>query len=378
MHRVRFGPLQALAAAVFLVPACGVVQAAQDRLFAQDRVTAVEIEMDPAGVAKLQADPRSYVTAIVRVDTHAFPNAQVHLKGHGSFLPITDKPNLMVRLDEGSASKRAFGHRRLLLNNSSQDPTFLRWKLASELFLKAGLPAARVNFAQVKLNGRALGLYVMVEPTDKPLLTQNFGSASGNLYEGSNTDVEDKLQLHSGDPSDGQQDLHALAQACREPDLQRRWDRLREILDVERFASFMAMEVLICHHDGYCLDRNNFQIYHDPRTDHMVFIPHGMDLIFDRPQLPLDGEFRGTVARALVETNGGKQLYRRRLAELAQMVYGSNVLESRITDLASWLGDHGVPAENRARWEASVAEFKQVVRNRKQFALSAVHAPRPD
>jgi spore coat protein CotH len=149
-----------------------------------------------------------------------------------------------------------------LLDNSSQDVSFLRWKLASELFLKAGLPATRVNFSRVRLNDRDLGLYLLVEPTDKVFLTRHFGSSAGNLYEGSNTDVEDKLDLDSGDPATAQRDLQSLASGCREPNLPRRWNRLQELLDVNRFAAFMA-EVLICHHDGYALDRNNFRIYHD-------------------------------------------------------------------------------------------------------------------
>ena len=49
----------------------------------------------------------------------------------------------------------------------------------------------------------------------------------------------------------------------------------------------------------------------------MVFIPHGMDLIFDRPDLPLDGGWSGTVARAFMETPEGRSKYLQRLAESA-------------------------------------------------------------
>jgi spore coat protein CotH len=178
------------------------------------------------------------------------------------------------------------GHNRLLLDNSSQDGSFLRWKLASELFLKAGLPAARVNFAQVKLNGRDLTLYVLIEPTAKVFLTRHFGSSAGNLYEGSNTDVEDKLDLDSGDPATAQRDLQSLASACREPNLPRRWDRLREILDVNRFAAFMALEVLICHHDGAGPE----QFSHLPRPGNGSDGVHSARNGFDfRPAAPSPG-----------------------------------------------------------------------------------------
>lgn len=244
--------------------------------------------------------------------------------------------------------------------------------------MKAGLPAARINFAEVKLNGRDLGLYVLVEPTDKAFLNRHFGAATGNLYEGSNTDVEDVLELDSGNSATDQRDLQALASACREPGLQRRWERLRQILDVDRFASFMAMEVLVCHHDGYSLDRNNFRIYHDPRTDRMVFIPHGMDLIFDQPELSLEPEWRGTVAHSFMETPEGRRMYRQQLAELAGRVYGSHDLENRLGALSRFLQDQAGPSRRAlAKLESAIAELGQVLRARKQFVLAeATRLPR--
>jgi hypothetical protein len=197
------------------------------QLFGADRITNIEIEAGQNGIARLDSEPRSYIPAVVRVDGQVFRVARVHLKGHGSFQPVTEKPNLMVRLDEGSGGKKAFGHNRLLLDNSSQDGSFLKWKLASELFLKAGLPAAQLNFSRVRLNDRDLGLYLLVEPTDKVFLTRHFGSSAGNLYEGSNIDVEDKLDLDSGNPATAQRDLQLLASACREPNLERRWEKLQ-------------------------------------------------------------------------------------------------------------------------------------------------------
>jgi spore coat protein H len=363
-----------LAFLVLVGPALSLTRAvgnAQDRLFGADKITAVEIEVTQAGFRKLQNEPRTYLPAVVHVDGQAFQGAEVHLKGHGSFEPITAKPNFMVRLDQGAVGKQTFGHKRLLLDNSSQDSSFIRWKLASELFMNAGLPAARVNFARVKLNGRDLGLYVLVEPTDKAFLSRHFGLGTGNLYEGSNTDVEDKLEQQSGAPDPEQRDLQALASASREADLQQRWDRLEATLDVNRFASFVALEVLICHHDGYSLDRNNFRIYHDPKTDRMVFIPHGMDLIFDRADcLPSRGRWRGTVARGFMETAQGRQLYRLRVAELAKMVYGSDQLEKRITSLAAFFREHAAqvgPAQGEL--EPHIAELERIVQTRKAFVL---------
>jgi spore coat protein CotH len=140
-------------------------------------------------------------------------------------------------------------------------------------------------------------------------------------------------------------------------------------LDINRFAAFMALEVLICHHDGYALDRNNFRIYHDLGTDRMVFIPHGMDLIFDQPRLHLEGRWRGTVARAFMETQEGRHLYRQRVVELAKLAYGSNDLEKRLDELVRFIGEH---SSDRTRMELdfSMAELRQALRERRQFILN--------
>ena len=354
--------------------------AGSDRLFASDRIIAVDIRIGPSELQRLTEQHRNYVSATARVDGQTVSNAQLRLKGHGSFQPITGKPNLCLKVDGGSNGARPFGHQRLLLNNSVQDPSLIRWKLASELFLNARLAAARVNFARVALNGRDLGIYVIVEPTDKTFLARHFRSSGGNLYEGSNNDVMDELELDSGDAASHQADLKRLAGACEEPDLARRWQRLCATLDVEKFISFMAIEVLICHHDGYALDRNNFRIYHDPGSDRMVFIPHGMDLIFDQPRLPLESTWRGAVARALIETDEGRRLYRRRIAELGQLIYGNGALMGRISALSNLLRTS--VAENsqagRNRFEASISSLQRVVLQRTDFVRAGLRAPLPE
>jgi len=51
--------------------------------------------------------------------------------------------------------------------------------------------------------------------------------------------------------------------------------RLRELLDVERFYSFLGVSVMIAQHDSYPFNRNNYRIYHDPASRQFVMIAHG-------------------------------------------------------------------------------------------------------
>ena len=54
---------------------------------------------------------------------------------------------------------------------------------------------------------------------------------------------------------------------------------LGEVVDLDRFLSFWATEVLVGHWDGYAGDRNNYHFYREPDGP-FVFIPWGTDDTF--------------------------------------------------------------------------------------------------
>ena len=103
--------------------------------------------------------------------------------------------------------------------------------------------------------------------------------------------------------------LESLAQAALDPNSDQRWARIEKNLDTSRFITFMALEVMLCHRDGYCLARNNFRVYADADSGKVIFFPHGMDQLFGNSDLPWHPHMAGLVARAALETQTGKDLY---------------------------------------------------------------------
>ena len=342
-----------------------------DLLFDRPRVLKIELAIAPEQVAALRAKPKDDVVANLVENGQTYTNVDVHLKGLGSFRPIDQKPSFAIKFNEHVPGVRFHGQTRILLENSSQDATYLRRKLTAELAVQAGLPAARVTYATVELNGRKLGLYTLSEAMAKSFLARNFGSSAGNLYEGSNADINGKLELDSGAEPDGAKNLQALIAACAEPDLSRRFDRLASELDLPRFISFMAFEVLITHHDGYSVDLNNFRLYHDPSVRRFVFIPHGMDLVFDRPTVPLEPTWKGIAAKAVMETTEGRKQYRERAAELAKAIYGGETLLNRVNELVKFLQPTiaELPEAERKKFDAALATLQENIRQRSRFVL---------
>ncbi len=302
-------------------------------LFANGAARQLRIEIAPGGLASLRRDPREFVRATVKEEGAVYEDVAVHLKGSiGSFREVDDKPALTLDFNRFDTRQRFHGLRRIHLNNSVEDPSYCNELLGSELFRAAGIPAPRVAHAVVTLNGRRLGLYVLKEGFTEDFLGCYFKQVGGNLYEpGEGHDVNQRLKRNSVQaPKQDRTALQAVAEAALEPDPVSRWPRLERSLDVDQFVTFMAMEVMLGHRDGYCLARNNYRVYHDLDCGKFVFFPHGMDQLFGNPDASWQPHMAGLVAKAVMETTEGKRRYRTRFASLFTNVFRVEMLKERV------------------------------------------------
>jgi spore coat protein H len=265
-----------------------------------------------------------------------FRDVGVHLKGAaGSFRGVDDRPALTLDFDRFVPGQHFHGLGKLHLNNSVQDGTYVHETLCGELYNAAGVPAARGRVVLVELNGRKLGLYVLKEGFDSQFLGRYFKDTKGNLYDGGFlTDVNQPLRRSSGEGETvDHADLKALAAAAEEPDPAKRWERLQKVLDVDRFISMAAMDVITWHWDGYAMKSNNYRVYHDPASGKMVFFPHGMDQMFGDPGGPVLPDMGGLVARQLLQTKEGRERYVARMKELLEKVYQPDKVAQRVDEL---------------------------------------------
>jgi hypothetical protein len=285
----------------------------------------------------------------------------IHLKGMSSFRPIDEKPSLAVKFNEYVAGQEYCGLTRVLLNNSVQDPTYLAEYLATASFRDAGVPAARVTHARVRLNGRDLGLYVLIEGMNKPFLERFFKDGTGNLYEGYLQDIDSPLEQDNGANHD-RADLRSLLRACSIPDGRERMERLQGVLDVDRFLSFAAMEMVVGHWDGYVIHTNNYRVYHDPGTDKMVFITHGLDWAFRRPNMSITPAPRSIVGRAVLQSPEGQRLYRERLGTVFTNAFQLVTITNRMERALIKLRQAGVPEFEGIERSAGIMRQRIVAR----------------
>lgn len=308
----------------------------------------------------------------VRAGTNIWTNVAVHLKGAaGSFRHVDDTPALTLNFGKLQAGQDCFGHRKIHLNNSVQDPARLDEIVASEMSLHSGVPTPRATHAYVTLNGRYLGLYVLKGGWDKPFLKQHFGNAKGNFYDGAFVqDIDSNLERDSGEGQPDWSDLAALRKAVRVNNPDERLTAMEKYLDVERFLTFTAIQVLVDDWDGYTRNRNNYRIYHDPGSDRFVFMPHGMDQLWRSPRGSFTPRFNGLVANRLYAIPGLATRLGQRMNDLTNTVFNPAFFDEVIERVQKRLAD-SMKAEGRQDEYSYISGAINDTRNRIQTRLTA-------
>src|SRR5882672_5412008 len=371
-----------------IVPAfaAGAKAVESEKFFESGFIPQIHIRIAETNLAKLRRNDRNYVRATVKEGDTVYEEVGIHLKGAaGSHKAVDDeKPAFTLNFDKFVDHQNFHGLDKLSLNNSVQDGSYMTEAICSELFLAAGVPTARATHARVWLNGHDLGFYVLKEGFDKTFLKRHFKNVNGNLYDGGFLrEITEPLELTSGGGDvRNHADLKALAAAAREPDYARRLERLQQVLDLDRFLSFAALEMLTWHWDGYVMKKNNYRIYHDPDSGKLVFFAHGMDQMFwdpNGPVVPPLSQVDGLVARALLETSEGQRLFRERAASLLTNVFTAERLTNHLNQLQARIRPvlEAMSKEEARNHDNAVNNLRSQMIRRVRIAPTRLFEPEP-
>jgi hypothetical protein len=250
----------------------------EDRLYV-DGVGVLELELSQDEERDLERDGSSWTTATL-LDGDARLPVGIRIKGSSTYTALSEKPSLKIDVNRVVPSQKFRGHKAFNLHNQILDPSFMSEHMSTTAYRQAGLPAGRVAYTRLWINGEDYGLYTVFEPPDRAFLRDWFGSDEGNLYENGYQDCEvtnpscfDVEQDDLGDTSG----LRTLAEVARlEGDAWR--EAMQALFDWQRFLDAMAMEALIAHWDGYAYDLSNYRLFHSAESGTMAFIPGSLDL----------------------------------------------------------------------------------------------------
>ena len=335
------------------------------------------------------ADIYTWVSATVTIDGETHTEVGVRKKGFLGSQSDT-KPALKLRYDKFVDDQSLGGvMERMTLNNSIQDPSMINTCLSYQVFAAAGLPSPRCNFATVTVNGKELGLYIHVEEIKAPMLARHFDSAAGNLYEGTVSDFDPvyrgTFEKKTNEDEDDWSDVDAVIAALQDPS-DAGLAALGEIVDLDRFLSFWATEVLVGHWDGYTGDRNNYHFYRE-QDGKFVFIPWGVDDTFhlkDDPN-PFDNVSNPppsvlaltAIPNRLYNTPEWREKYAERLKEILDTAWDDKALLASVDEMAAIVQEHALPAD-RAKAAEDTERVRKFILKRRGEILADLTPEPPD
>ena len=374
-----------------------------DAYFALDRVLVISIEIDPEDWDTLRHQTRTFEDLMAEIEQYGlsrpfadiydwFPgtvtvdgetHAEVGVRKKGFLGSQSDtKPSLKLRFDKYVDGQTLGGAmERMTLNNSIQDSSMVNTCLAYRVFAAAGSPAPRCNFATVAVNGRNLGLYVHVEEIKRPFLARHFDSAEGNLYEGTvsdfTPDYRGTFEKKTNEDAADWTDIDAVVAALQDPS-DAGLVALSEIVDLDRFLSFWATEVLVGHWDGYAGDRNNYHFYREPDGP-FVFIPWGVDDTFHLKDDPnpfdnIDDPPPSVLALTAIPNRlyndpAWRERYAARLTEILDTAWDEDELLAAVDEMAAIVQRHALP-EARAAAEDDTGRVRKFILKRRGEILA--------
>jgi hypothetical protein len=353
-----------------------------------------EAEFFPEDDKAAPGDSYTWFPAELTLNGTNFGRAEIRKKGYIGSNDIR-RPGLKLRLrrnsknkpenkadDAGAATEISLD---LTLNNNRQDPALIRQYLAYEVFRRAGIPAPRCSFVNLKLNGKDLGIYTCVEPINAAFLQRNFGNSTGNLYEGGRSDFRsnwvqnfviknDRKQNDRADLERATRDIEAAGASVGAA--------LERHFDADEFFRFWAVESLLNTSDGYAANMNNFYLYGNPSTSKFIFIPWGPDATFNfgRAMNSVRGDPKsvigtGILANRLYNSADGAEKYRTTLRAILKTAWNEEVLLREVKRLEALLAPFlRAPA---AQFHGNVEEVRRFIQTRRDELTPELNGPAP-
>ena len=162
-----------------------------EQLFDPSRVAAIELEIAASDwdvvvhEAGIEAVDPTYVRATFTYDGLLLGEIMVRAKGHLEIASDgTYQPSLKLDFDRVVDEQEFADQVKLNLHNAANDPSQLREYLSYGAWRDHGVPAPRTGWADLSVNGEALGLYTVVQQVGGKFVEDHFPDhPEGDLYQ---------------------------------------------------------------------------------------------------------------------------------------------------------------------------------------------------
>lgn len=339
----------------------------------------VSFEFDQAdfasAVAAYLADTsKEWIEATVTIDGTEYPKAGIRLKGHSTLKGLTADTDpatapWMIKLDKFT-EQSADGLTDFIIRGNGTESA-LNEAVALELLGAAGLASQDTIGIAFSVNGSAPVYRLAMENLDDNWMTEQL-SSTGALYKAK---VDGDYTYRGADQSayveafeqDAGKKNADLAPVVDFLDFVNNSDdatfaaELDQHLDVDAFATYLAMETLLDNYDDVDGPGNNSFLYFDTETHRMTIVPWDHNLAFGLRPTGVDGVqvggggARGGGARPAGGGGGPGRNANPLVNRFNSVPAFSALYNQKLASLRSSLFQSGTAADYLDQWKAIVA-----------------------
>ncbi len=242
-------------------------------------IKSIYIECDAEAFAGMYEnyEDNQYIPITIAYNGQTWTKTRMRVRGDTS--REDPKKSLKVQFDS-----LAFENGADVLNFNAEysDKSYIRQYLSSRLMQEANQVCFQSEHVKLYLNGKYLGLYLMVENVNKDFLKARDIDHKGNLYkatkDGACLSVHDDIQVKWEKKTNAKQsfrDLEALITALNNVSDEAYYDFAQRTFDYDKMVNILALNMLLGNGSTYY---HNYYMYHDSRgTGKWEMFPWDMD-----------------------------------------------------------------------------------------------------
>jgi spore coat protein H len=241
-----------------------------------------DIRMKEEDLQMMDMNPRAEDLFPATFTANGVTYENVKIRYRGQWARTWPKKPLKIFFNE---DKPFEGQRRLNLNSSFRDPSFIRETVAYHIYRASGAPASQSQLARVHLNGEFRGLYVQVEQPDKAFLKQNNLKGATIIKANSRMKEADErahpsveiFRMHYEQETQKEDDaIPELMRLCEgletAPDA---FEFFSKHVDLDRYVNYLAASALCQNWDGY--NKNHFLVLDKEGSKKWFVLPWDLD-----------------------------------------------------------------------------------------------------
>jgi spore coat protein CotH len=285
----------------------------------------------------------------------------IRTKGGSSLSSVarstSDRYSFKVDINEYVDGQKFFGLKKFTLQNSFNDPSYMREVFAYDLLKEMGVATPKHAFVNFYVNGELFGLYLMVEAIDGEFLENNFANSNGDLYkpDGTGSDLQwinndiDSYSDINLQTNEETTDNGAFINFVEQMD-----NGSTEVIDVDALLRYMSVSVALSNLDSYHGTlAHNYYIYEQDGV--FSFLPWDFNESFgtfamscnrvDVRELYIDEPTSGALANRPMIANvfaneNNLDIYHDYLWELIDGPLSSDTFSARVTEIANLIREH--------------------------------------